>query len=290
MEMEREPMDDMLMEKEPMDDMPVGDGIEIRGKFVICNGWKYEPCEGGYCLYGFDWEEGSLDDEKLKCLNIPRELNGKPVVGIKKNAFNYIAYLQLESLIIPDTVVNIDAGAFEGMSRWKKLSLTIDSGNPEYSVKYGNFCSKDGKTLLVGIGKGDDNEVFVVPDGTVAIGGGAFTLGYYKGIIVPLSVKEISPPKTCWETVVGSAFPREVHRFRYFETQAERNKYADKRTDVYYMGRKKDWKKIAMDFKNKLLLGQDYSKIDLYFYSEKPKKGTWHFASDGVTPEVTKKK
>ena len=261
------------MQKVPMDETPEAENKEdffeqmkrieeerASKGILIHEGWEYAPCEGGYCLDIFDWKLRGLDDEFLKYVNIPRELNGKPVVAISKDAFSYFGGFRLESLTIPDTVVDVNTRSIQVMSQKKKISLSVDPNNPKYSVIDGNLYSKNGKMLLCGIGKDGDGEIFVVPDGVSGIGDCALQRGKYAGVILPLSVRSIGK-ESLWDM-----------------------KHTDSLKNIYFKGTKKEWNAIL----------KATAVPCVYYYKEgKPSffdKKTWRFAADGVTPEITKDK
>ena len=253
----------MAMKEVPMDEVPLEDE-EVKfvkrddGVRTIYKGLEYLPCNGGYMLCTPEIHDG-VGIIPPECYDIPREVDGKPVVKIHCVAFSYLTTKALKRVIIPDSVVEIDESAFASISGLKNVAFIIDPNNPKYKVIDGNLYSKDGKTLLAGIGKGDDNEIFVVPDGISELG--AYALRSYKctGIIIPSSVKRIGK----------EAFPLGYNE--YFSN-----------TNIYFKGTKNQMR----------IPGLGYAR-NVYVYKEgKPSlfnKHTWHFAADGVTPEITKK-
>ena len=268
-------MIDLMQNDEPSADEKLRMEVKNRKQqdaskgMIIYKGLKYGPCDGGYELLEPDFEDYSFAYVKLDCFDIPRELNGKPVVSMK---CRFIVPLTPapKQVIIPDTLVNIATRSLLELTCTKKVNITIDPKNPKYTIIDGNICSKDGKTLIAGIGKGEDaNEIFVVPEGISELGDSALEWGDYSGAIIPVSVKSIG----------RIVFPYSMY------SDHLRTSHKSKCKNIYYKGTKKEWKKVSHATKHEI-------KVDgrtVYFYSEKPAKNCWHFAPDGVTPEIWSK-
>lgn len=259
----------MAMEKVPMDGMPAP-GEEVCESQLIEDAFTYRDLVykrkgNGYWVCAF--ETKTMPD----WFYILREINGLPVtkidlwfllIGFKSSHKD----LPIKGIYIPDSVSDI--GDLSMLSN--STQITVAPKNQAISLINGNLCSKDGKILLAGIGK--ENENFVVPDGICELGAHALENGRYPGVIIPLSVKKIGPENT--KTLSECALPKVLTTDQFGN-------------NIFYKGTKKEWKKISISYNIKSEIKQGERK--LYFYSEKPKKGTWHFAPDGVTPVITQK-
>lgn len=100
-------------------------------------------------------------------VEIPEKLGGLPVAGISDGAFSYTP---IRTLSVPETVVEIADGAFDGC--FPLNSFTVDPSNPVYSSLDGVLYTKDKKTLLRVPPSNDGT--FTVPDSVVSIADGAF--------------------------------------------------------------------------------------------------------------------
>ena len=122
---------------------------------------------------------------------------------------------RLECLILPDTVTSIGGGAFVSTAlralripknvssiEWSALSeadlsgtatfeqLTVDPANPYYTAKGSVLYSKDGKTLIMAVGK--TNSDFYIPEGVTAIADYAFAGSQtIKSVHMPSSMRTI---------------------------------------------------------------------------------------------------
>lgn len=253
----------MAMEKVPMDGMPAP-GEEVCESQEFDNAFTYKDLvykRNGdeYYVFGFERTEEIPD-----WFYILREINGLPVTTINLGRMlrcfiDIHRNLSVKWIYIPDSITDI--GNLSMLSN--NVQITVDSKNQAIALINGNLCSKNGKILLAGIGK--KNENFVVPDGICELGPHALEDGQYPGVIIPLSVKKIGPENT--KTISECALPSGKN--------------------IFYKGTKKEWKRISISYKVTSQIKQGEKK--LYFYSEKPKKGTWHYADDGVTPVITQK-
>jgi len=87
--------------------------------FVIAHqteSFSFEAVEGGYCLTSYS-PSLSMDDH----VSIPDTYKGKPVVAIGKGVFQDDYYLK--QIDIPQSVVSIDAYAFDGCTSLKRITL-----------------------------------------------------------------------------------------------------------------------------------------------------------------------
>lgn len=136
------------------------------------------------------------------------------------------------------------------------IKVEIDESNPRYKFVDGGLYRKDDKVLLYG---GGNRSTFTVLDGTTIIAVNALKSDAIKSVVIPSSVR----------------------RLEHGIISLSHNVYT-----IFYKGTKSDWEKIDIDSAN------DYdfkNKATVYFYSETPSGNSWHYAADGVTPEITHK-
>ena len=140
-------------------------------------------------------------------LNHVRIANG--VTDIERGAFSLCE--QLQTAILPDTLITIADGAFFGCRSLKKIALPqsvkwlgeaafVDCGfksiivaqnNKDYQSLDGNLYSKDG-TRLIQYATAKTQTRFVVPDGVRVIEYGAFqNAKRLKEIVLPPSITDI---------------------------------------------------------------------------------------------------
>lgn len=119
-------------------------------------------------------------------VNIPEEIDNKPVIKIDVNAFSFNG--NIFKINIPSSVSEIEEGAF---SEIKRLSeITVDEDN-EY------FCSVDGvlysedMTVLLCYPTNNIDVDFVIPDSVRRIGDKAFKSCSLNNIDIPSGVEEI---------------------------------------------------------------------------------------------------
>lgn len=97
-------------------------GEELKAIFQMENGeigvFTYENISGGVALTDFEYSRIALE--------IPGEIDGKPVIGIDSNAFSYDELLS--EIYLPDTVKTIGEKAFSGC---KKLTDVYSNGDPK---------------------------------------------------------------------------------------------------------------------------------------------------------------
>ena len=121
-------------------------------------------------------------------VNIPTKLGGRPVTSVAQYAFRDCNELTamtipegvtvigkcafelccaMKSVSISSSVTNIEEYAFAGCGGL--MSFNVDARNLVYCAQNGLLCSKDGKTLIVGV-----NGEVVIPSGVTNIGHCAF--------------------------------------------------------------------------------------------------------------------
>ena len=191
---------------------------EKRNGWAVYDGWKYRPDGLGYELFTPEPYDENVRPE-IEHLEIPRTVNGKPVVSLGEFLFNRCLYPSLKKITIPDSVENIILG-YGYLAGRSDISISIDPNNPNYVMVGNNLCSKDGKTLFAHIRENKyvegKEEFFNVPDGITALESSC--CAGYSGIVIPLSVDYIKP----------------------FNSTS--SVYAN----VYYKGTKREWKKIRL--------------------------------------------
>lgn len=145
------------------------------------------------CIIGYKGDDNAIE--------IPAEIDGKPVSEINQYAFANLA--NAKEITIPDTVSKIGGGAFHNcknlelvkipasvteiepgaFSECPVLNLDISPENPSYAAKDGALFSKDLKTFVECIG---DKDNYTVPKEVTQIGPGAF-YGYQTGTVTILN-------------------------------------------------------------------------------------------------------
>ncbi len=108
-------------------------------------------------------------------LRIPNLFEGKPVVAIEDNAFDYFdKTLYVDTIIIPENIVSIGHNAFAGCYSVQNIDITANS----------NFIFEDGvlysadKTIIYYVASNSkdwaNKTQFIIPNSTTEIIGGAF--------------------------------------------------------------------------------------------------------------------
>ncbi|MCL2488281.1 MAG: leucine-rich repeat protein [Oscillospiraceae bacterium] len=132
--------------------VPAGSAAEISGNF------QYEISGGEAVITGFSGNDADVA--------IPETIGGKPVTGIKNNAFTNIGIV---NLTIPKTVTNIGDHIIHRCRSLKNIH--VDPDNPAYSSIDGVLYNKD-KTAILKYPEGKTESSFVIPDGVILIGSG----------------------------------------------------------------------------------------------------------------------
>lgn len=187
------------------------------GIAVICfSSLTFTACAGGdkfwldYTLVTIAGVEGYevvgqtdtyADRESVMSIVVPAEYNNKPVISLGKNAF--YDYSSLEKLSIPDTIIRIQTGAFQGCSKLKYNEY--DNGvylgnetNPYVVLWKGNSktstsCEIHEKTQMIadmafyqyGLTEID------IPSEVKIIGSEAFAYCKFTSVTIPNNVKRM---------------------------------------------------------------------------------------------------
>ncbi len=153
--------------------------------------FNYSPIAGGTELEISDlyYSDGVND------IVIPAtaEYNGKtlPVTSVGADSFG--TGMQVDTVTIPKSVLNIGDRAFCGFMTKKYI---VDEENPNYKSVDGVLFTKDGKTLIQ-YPLACENEEYNVPEGTEEIGDFSFSNAYgtsgkgINSVILPESVRTI---------------------------------------------------------------------------------------------------
>ncbi len=119
-------------------------------------------------------------------ITIPDTIGGYPVTSIGWVAFNHC--YSLTSITIPDSVINIEEGAFDENASLK--SINVDANNARYMSIDGALYSKDTKELIK-YPKGKTETTFTIPDGITTINSAFEWESVLTSIIIPASVTTI---------------------------------------------------------------------------------------------------
>ena len=79
----------------------------VEPDYTVSEGLDFEECNGGYSVTGI----GSCRD---KCIVVPAEHNGRPVVRVGAGAFQYL--WDVYKIVVPEGVTRIEYSAFLGIS------------------------------------------------------------------------------------------------------------------------------------------------------------------------------
>jgi hypothetical protein len=148
--------------------------VESKSLFITDNGTSITITGPGF--FGIS---GSLD--------VPPNLNGKPVTAISNSSFSGIA--DLTSVNIPASVTSIGAYAFAGCSGLN--TITVDGANPNYSSPGGVLFNRLQTTLIQCPGNMAGS--YTIPQGVANIGSRTFygCLGL-TSVTIPASVTSIA--------------------------------------------------------------------------------------------------
>ncbi|MCM1132365.1 MAG: leucine-rich repeat protein [Ruminococcus flavefaciens] len=126
-------------------------------------------------------------DESATEIEIPAEIDGFPVKHIGDNAFYNCK--NLISVTIPDSVNNIEIGAFSSCDNLKSINILGSSWR--YSSENGVLFNGT-KTELIKYPRGKTEEEYVIPDSVADIKNGAFSgCEHLTSVMIPEGVKTI---------------------------------------------------------------------------------------------------
>ena len=178
--------------------------------------WAYSNTDIAYsvesgCIY-FDKETGTVTDcdEAVTKADIPTEIDNVRVTSIGDSAFE--ACRTLESITIPDGVINIGDCAFIGCRSLQSITIPksvttigdsafqscdslrgiyVTEGNTAFASENGVLFDRN-RTTLLAYPEGKTETIYSIPDGVISIGNHAFTAcRNLKNIIIPISVTNI---------------------------------------------------------------------------------------------------
>ena len=129
--------------------------------------------EGGVIITGYKGET------QISSLEIPGEIDGKPVIGVAD-----LGYLYIEELVLPDSVVTLGDQLFPTLPDLKTIHLGagIDNFTPQMIEE---------NSWLEAIVVDENHPRYATKDGVL------YSKGYSQLIAVPLSITELEIPKTC---------------------------------------------------------------------------------------------
>lgn len=157
--------------------------------------YTYELQEDGtVCITKYNGNKSVVD--------IPSEIDGKPVTRLGKSAFEYsmsdIFEVELTSVTIPDTVKYIEESCFWHQKKLAAVNApeTLEFIGP-YAFNITSWLDTQSRNtdvvylsgiVIVGMHCGEN---VTIADGTKAIAGGAFVESYCRNIYIPASVSYI---------------------------------------------------------------------------------------------------
>ncbi len=178
--------------------------------------------EGEIALYEYEETEGGVTITLCRLLavdlEIPSEIDGKPVVGIADGVFRNIK--ETESAVIPDSVKYIGASAFEGCTNLKEITVPegveavgerafrdtpwLEEQTGEFvtvgdriAIKYGGTdvdvtVPPEIKYLSDAFSSNPDIKTVTISEGTTVIGAHAFSgMRSLEKVVIPASVTKI---------------------------------------------------------------------------------------------------
>ena len=166
---------------------------------------------------------------------IPEEINQKPVLSIDWFAFEEEAALQVESIFIPKSMININEYAIADAPNL--ININVDPENPMYSSENGVLYSKDMSTLVT-YPSGRTDTSFTMPSSVKITGSYAFTRTKVTEVQMSENLEEMRP---------GTFFYNE-HLKKVIFTEAAPKDLAvtaidqDTRPVLYYMEGKEGWR------------------------------------------------
>ena len=159
--------------------------------------------------------------------------------------FNETLYLEyvpsldeVANIMIPSSVEYIDGGAF-GVDT--SISIQVDPQNETYKSIDGNLYEKTDKGLiLIRYIDGKEETEFVVPDGVVEIGEGAFGRANLETLVLPDGLTNIQERAFLNSEINKIIIPDSI------EVIGKNACYSDNLTEVYYTGTEEQWKAIVI--------------------------------------------
>ncbi|MCR4661168.1 MAG: leucine-rich repeat domain-containing protein, partial [Clostridia bacterium] len=125
---------------------------------------------------------------KLTNLNIPRQYKGEDVISISRDAFNSAESKLLQKISVPDTVVEIQDGAFSNCSSLKYID--VDASNLRFTSEMGVLYKLD-KNILVSYPANKVTNIYEIESNCVNISQYAFYDAIIGTIILPEKVANI---------------------------------------------------------------------------------------------------
>lgn len=184
--------------------------------FYFLDGGKvyfgYVDEKGGYYLSGSHWngKHYEHDGKNISQLYIPNTINGKPVVGIAGDIFEWLI---------------------------KVSSIIVEDDNEHLRIYQGGLYSKDMKIMFC-MPRNYHKKIFRVPDGVECIFDSALSNKYIETLILPQSCKEIL------EYGVSSASLKTVYLPKSIEFIGFKAFINTTPEDIYYEGNEDDKKRI----------------------------------------------
>lgn len=146
--------------------------------------WEYLIREDGTaCVFCYD-----VKQSKKKDITIPSELDGLPVTATE--GLMFYASSGVESVTIPTSIIHMDSNPVH--NAYSCHEINVEPGHPFLEVIDGVLFDKEQKRLVAyPIGLRDKLDVleYTVPDGTVIIGGDAFSNVSLRRIHLPDSIR-----------------------------------------------------------------------------------------------------
>lgn len=130
-------------------------------------------CSGTTIYYSANTGEiRKCDNDKIRSIVIPSEINGTTITGIGERAFEN--FYELETVVLPETITKLSYGAFSGCTKLSNCNIP-DSIN--YIGPYAFFITRLNSIVL--------------PEGIKFIGSSAFAGNPITSIVLPESITSI---------------------------------------------------------------------------------------------------
>ncbi|MCQ4021611.1 MULTISPECIES: leucine-rich repeat domain-containing protein [unclassified Ruminococcus] len=162
--------------------------------------YKYDVFDNHICLTAYIGKEETI--------NIPQEIDGKPVTEILSNTF-YNIDENVKVVVIPKTVTYIESHSFTNN---KLESIELDKDNPSYIIENAALMDKD-KTILLAFPGKSSIEEFTIPSTVSSIPSGVFSgCTKLKKVKIPSSVKNIETFAFMGSGITQAELPEGVER------------------------------------------------------------------------------